>query len=201
MIKAIVLDIGGVLLRTEDHTRRRKLEEQYGLPKGGVDTLVFGSEQAKASTIGTAEPDSIWQNVAEKLNLSPEALKDFIQFFWEGDQIDHELIEFLEKCRPDYTTALLSNAWKNARQVFAHEYGIVEDETVDYILISSEHGVAKPDYQIYRILKDTIDLDYGEILFVDDFIENIQAANTLGIHTIHYQTGMNLINQIKSTLE
>ena len=201
MIQAIVLDIGGVLLRTENRTSREKLEQKYDLPPGGSDQLVFDSDAALASTLGTTGPNLIWQNVADKLALSPEGLEEFISSFWAGDRVDRELIQFLQECREDYTVALLSNAWQNFRSVLAEKYQIKEGQTVDRIFISSELGVAKPNKRIYEILADRINCEMNEILFVDDFIENIEAAEALGINTIHYQPGMDLINEIKSRLE
>ena len=199
-IKAIVFDIGGVLLRTECNSYRQKLEEKYNLPPGELESLVFGSEEAQASTIGLADQDSIWNAVAAKLLLSKKALADFIRLFWAGDLLDAELIAFLQDCRPAYITALLSNAWKGLRQTIADEYGIIEGVTVDRILFSSELGIAKPDPRIYKILANTINCGYHEILFVDDFIENVAAARVLGINTIHYQSGIDLLNEIESFL-
>jgi glucose-1-phosphatase len=201
MIRAIVLDIGGVLLRTEDPSHRKELEERYDLPPGGADTLVFSSKAAQDSTIGLVNREAIWQNVSKKLSLSSEALENFKAAFWQGDQIDQDLITFLQACRPKYSTALLSNAWENTRQTLADTYNICEGQTVDHILISSELGVAKPDKQIYHILKVKIGCGYSEILFVDDFIENIAAANALNIDTIHYKPGIDLINTIKLKLD
>lgn len=201
MIRAIVLDIGGVLLRTEDRTSREKLEQKYDLPHGDSDRIVFNSDVALASTLGTSGPDLIWQNVAQKLALSPEGLKEFKRLFWAGDRVDRELIEFLQECRDDYIVALLSNAWQNFRSVLAEKYQIKEGQTVDKIFISSELGVAKPNERIYKILADGINCEMNEILFVDDFIENIEAAEALGINAIHYQPGMDLINEIKLKLE
>ena len=198
MIRAIVLDIGGVVLRTEDRSGRQALEQKYDLPPGGVDTLVFGSQVAAESTIGKSEPENIWQTVADTLSLSPEALVDFQQIFWQGDHIDQELVNFLQSLRSEYITAFLTNAWVGARHALANIYGIVERETVDHILISSELGLAKPDTQIYQILSETIDVRFDQILFVDDFIENIEAAAALGIHTIHYKAGMDLIDHINA---
>ena len=63
-INAIVLDIGGVVLRTEDRSGRNQLESQYGLPTGGIDDLVFNSQVAAESTVGRAKPEKIWQFVA-----------------------------------------------------------------------------------------------------------------------------------------
>lgn len=201
MIKAVVLDIGGVLIRTMDRSGRHTLEKAYDLPPGGADTLVFNSSSADASTIGRAQPEQIWRNVAESLSLSQKALDEFIALFWRGDQVDLELLAYIKKLKSTFTTALLSNAWLGARQHFAEEYNIVEGQTVDHILISSELGLAKPDQRIYHILADTVGHTFDQILFVDDFIENIAAAQALGIHTIHYQPGMDLIDPIQSKLD
>jgi len=201
MISAVVLDFGGVIVRTEDHKGRLELEEKYQLPPGGSNQLVFYSSIADSATIGMAEPDEIWEHVANKLALSHDELNQFKQSFWSGDNMDEELIHFLKSCKPNYKTAILSNAWKNLREVLAETYNIVEGQTVDHILISAELGVAKPDPKIYKILANTLDCQYHEILFVDDFVENIQAAKSLGIQTIHYQPHMHLINEIKSRLE
>lgn len=198
MIRAIVLDIGGVVLRTEDRSGRQALEEKHGLPPGGVDALVFGSQAAAESSIGRSDPEKIWQNVADTLSLSPEALVDFQQIFWQGDQIDQEIINFFRSLRVEFITAFLTNAWTGARQTLANIYDIVEGVTADHILISSELGLAKPDTQIYHILSETIDVGFDQILFVDDFIENIAAAKALGIHTIHYKAGMDLIAHIEN---
>lgn len=201
MINAIVLDVGGVILRTEDRSGRLKLEEKYHLPPGGVDNLVFNSQTAADSTIGKAEPEQIWQNVAEQLSLSPQALMEFQQLFWQGDQIDQGLIQFLIEQKAAYKTALLTNAWLDARTALAQQFGIIEGQTVDHILISSELGIAKPEKRIYHILAQTIHSDFGQILFVDDFIENIDAAEALGIQTILYQPGMDLIAHIQAKLQ
>lgn len=200
MIKAIVLDIGGVVLRTEDPSFRRQLDTQHGLPAGTVDRLVFNSPQAHASTIGKEPTEEIWRNVAETLGVPPSELAQFQEEFWKGDQVDQLLITYLQSLRPKYATAFLSNAWLGARQTLAEVYGLVEGEIVDRILISSELGVAKPNYQIFDILRQALGCQYPEILFVDDFIENIEAARALRMVTIHYHAGVSLINQIKSML-
>jgi putative hydrolase of the HAD superfamily len=199
-LKAIVFDVGGVLIRTEDHTARHQLEEKYHLQKGEVHDLVFNSSVADEASIGLKPVEAIWAFAAETLNLDAEALIDFQEKFWEGDRLDHVLLDYLSSLQPKYKTALLSNAWSNMRQILDTRYDIREGETVDFILISAELGTMKPDPEVYEILKDRLDIDFPEILFVDDFIENIQAAKKLGINTIHYQPGMDLINQIESQL-
>jgi len=201
MIKAIVLDIGGVLLRTEDRSGRQALEKKFNLPTGGADELVFNSKPSVDSTLGKVSADKIWENLAEALSLSPQSLQEFKQAFWQGDQIDQELLNYLVQLGQTLKTALLSNAWLDTRQELTMRYQIIEGQTVDHILISSELGIAKPDLRIYRILADTLKCDFNQILFVDDFIENIEAAKSLGIQTILYKPGMELITAIQSKLD
>jgi len=199
-IKSVVFDVGGVLVRTENQAGRRQLEMRYGLKEYDVDWLVFNTEEAAASTIGQLGTDAVWQHVQRHLELSDQELAEFIELFWQGDIFDQQLFNFLVSLRPNYITGILSNAWKGAREVLADKYGILEGESVDHVLVSCELGLAKPDSEIYHRLRDTLGVDFDEILFVDDFSKNITAAEALGINTIHYRTGMNLINQIKSKL-
>lgn len=200
MIKAIVFDIGGVLVRTEDRSGRQYLENKYHLSPGGTDKLVFESKAAKESTIGLMSVDAVWAHVAKTLELSEEELHEFKQKFWQGDQLDHALIDFLMSLGKDYQTALLSNAFKDSRTYLANEYNIIEGQTIDLLLLSAELGVAKPDLKIFQILANALRCDYTEILFVDDFKENIDAAKELGIQTIWYQPGMDLINKMNLKL-
>lgn len=201
MIKAVVLDIGGVLMRTEDQSGRRLLEKRYNLPADTVAWLVFDSDEAAASTIGQVKAQAAWDSVQKKLDLSDEELEDFIELFWSGDVFDQAAFDFLSSLSPEYITGILSNAWEGAREGFVQRYGMIEGQTVDHILISAEEGVRKPDPEIYRRLKDTLGVEYDEILFVDDFMDNVKVASALGIQAIHYRPGMNLINQIKSSLD
>ena len=41
IVHAVIFDIGGVLVRTEDWSGRRKWEERLGLPERGLSTIVF----------------------------------------------------------------------------------------------------------------------------------------------------------------
>ncbi len=81
MIKAVVLDIGGVLMRTEDPSGRRLLEKRYNLPDKSVDWLVFDSEEAAASTVGKVKAKEAWHSVQKKLDLSDEQMAEFIELF------------------------------------------------------------------------------------------------------------------------
>ncbi|MDQ2851111.1 MAG: HAD family phosphatase [Actinomycetota bacterium] len=77
---------------------------------------------------------------------------------------------------------------------WSHELFPVAREHFDFlhlfedIVVSGEEGVAKPDPEIFEILAERIEhlgpLD--ETVFIDDRLDNVQAAARAGMDAIHY---------------
>lgn len=183
LIKSVVIDFGGVLLRTLDRSYRQKWEQRLGLSDGKLNELVFKSAAASMSTIGQASQGEVWKAVQDTLSLNAKELEQLKIDFWEGDFFDTTLMGYVKSLRPKFRTAILSNAWMGARELFKNIYNIIEGETVDKIIISCEVGIAKPDSDIYRYTAKQMDVQLGEILFIDDFKENIDSASKLGMKT------------------
>ena len=110
-IQAVIFDIGGVLVRTDDQRPRENLAKQYGLDRSGIDALVFGSPASQAAELGQLEEPAVWQAVQERLGLSQADLQAFKEQFWAGDRLDYRLFDWLCGLRPRYKTALLTNSW------------------------------------------------------------------------------------------
>lgn len=58
----------------------------------------------------------------------------------------------------------------------------------DPCILSCDIGVEKPDPQAYLILLAALDLPGKAVLFFDDKLENIEAAKTLGIDAVLFQS-------------
>ena len=55
----------------------------------------------------------------------------------------------------------------------------------DGMLISGEDKLMKPDSAIYELAINRFNLNPNETVFIDDKLENIQAAKNLNLLTIH----------------
>ncbi|HTV09585.1 MAG TPA: HAD family phosphatase, partial [Candidatus Aquilonibacter sp.] len=55
-------------------------------------------------------------------------------------------------------------------------------------IFSHRLGLAKPDERIYRHAISALGVAPDEILFLDDRLENVEAARALGLHAIHYSS-------------
>lgn len=198
-IDAVIWDLGGVILRTEDRSLRQAWEERLGLPAGELDRLVFAEQVGRRAALGQAHPEQVWQWVGERLGLPPDDLAQLQHEFWQGDQIDAALVAFIRQLRAHRRTALLSNAWPGMRDMLEGEWGIAD--AFDALFISAELGLAKPDPAIYRLTLEHLDIRPAQAIFVDDFHENVQAASQLGIHAVHFRSAeqsMRAVGQLLS---
>lgn len=197
-IKAVIWDMGGVILRSEDWAPRQALAQEYGMTLEEIHNLVFSSDSGTRATLGEITEEEHWQIIARQLNLSTDESKRFQNKFWQGDRLDQSLVDFIRSLKPSYTTGLLSNAWNGARRVLTKSKPCIDAFHVS--VFSCEVGLAKPDPAIYRYIIRLCGIEPNEAIFVDDFIENINAANDLGIHGIQFKSAGQAIQDVNRLL-
>jgi FMN phosphatase YigB (HAD superfamily) len=59
-IKAIIFDLGGVLLRTEDFTPRERLAEHLGMDRNELEELIFGGDSGSQAQRGEITTGEMW---------------------------------------------------------------------------------------------------------------------------------------------
>jgi len=197
-IKAVIFDLGGVLVRTEDRAPRTELGLRFGKSYAEMDRVVFNESSYRAS-IGEITSREHWQFVMRSLDLPESEIEPFYDQFFGGDLVDYEIIETISALRPQYTTALLSNAWDDLRRLMGEKWKI--ESAFDQIFISAEIGIAKPSATIYEFTLEKLGIAPEEAVFADDFIENIEAARALGMHGIHFKEPKAAMRELSELLE
>lgn len=198
-IQAVIFDIGGVLVRTEDWSGRRKWEQRLGLPEWGLSTLVFDGELALRASTGQGPDEAIWQHVAQECYLAPETLAQLRADFWSGDRPNQGLLAYLRSLRQHYKTGILSNAWAEMRDMNVQRFGLAE--VVDETVYSFECGVLKPDPASYRFILARLGVEPGQAVFVDDAERNIRGAQALGLHTVRFSDTPQAIAELRALLD
>jgi len=196
MIRAVIFDVGGVLVRTVDRQSRRSLETRLALPDGEAERLVFESDAGQAAQRGEISDEALWTWIGERLDLSPQGVADFQRGFWGGDRLDSELVELVRELHTRYQTAIISNATDALRRTLTERYLMAN--AFDLIVGSAEEGIMKPDRDIYLRTLDRLGRKPDETVFIDDFAQNVAAAGQLGMHTIHYMYGLDLAETLAS---
>lgn len=185
-VRAMIFDLGGVLVRTEDLLPRTQLATRLGKSYNELSALVFDSPSSQKAMKGEITAAEHWEAVSEALGISKVEISQVQLEFWGGDSLDEHLLAYLRAKRLHYKTALLSNMWDDIRQVIEEIWNI--DDAFDEIVISAEVGLVKPDPRIYLKVLSGLDVKPGESVFVDDFPDNIAGARRVGMQTIHFRS-------------
>jgi epoxide hydrolase-like predicted phosphatase len=199
MIKTVIFDLGGVLVRTDDKQPRTRLAEKFGMSYEDLSALVYGCESAERATRGEISAEEHKETVLKELGLAPGTFSEFGKEFWGGDTLDRHLVKFLEGLRGEFTTVLLSNAWDDLRPALENLWKI--DRVFDHILISAELKTYKPEPEIFQILIEALNHDPDEMVFVDDFPENIAAAEQAGINAIQFHDREQVLAELAEYLD
>ena len=110
-----------------------------------------------------------------------------------------EVLEVLEKLRPPFQLAVISNFDGRLRFILQH-LGISKFFT--HIFVSSELGADKPDPEIYRRALKFIDLKPNEVLHVGDDPERDWEADTAaGLSIFRLDRRKNSLRDLLATLK
>ena len=110
-----------------------------------------------------------------------------------------EVPEVLEKLRPPFQLAVISNFDGRLRFILQH-LGISKFFT--HIFVSSEVGADKPDPEIYRRALKFIDLKPNEVLHVgDDPERDWEAASAAGLSIFRLDRRKNSLRDLLATLK
>jgi putative hydrolase of the HAD superfamily len=199
MIKSVIFDLGGVLLRTMDQGPRQALAGRLGVSLHDLYHAVFSSESARLATLGMVTTDAHWEAVRVRFGISPADLPGVIEQFWEGDRLDYSLVRSIRSLHRRCKTALLSNAWDDIRAVLEGEWKIAG--VFDELIISAEVGLAKPDHRIYLLALERLGVMPGEAVFLDDFGENVDGARWIGMHAIQFRSRHQAMSELKRMLD
>jgi putative hydrolase of the HAD superfamily len=184
MIQNIIFDIGNVLagFRWKEYLKELNFDKQI-------------CEKIADATV----KHPIWNEFDRGLREDEDIINECISF---APEYSNEIQEFFEKIEGivkeyDYSTPLIQSLRNKGYKVYllsnypktAFQYALKNFSFIPHVdgkLISYEINKIKPEEDIYKALIEQFNLDPKESVFLDDKLENIEAADLLGFKTIHF---------------
>ncbi len=197
-IRAVFFDFGGVIQRTEYQAPRQHLAERFGMDYADIDNIVFNSPSAKQATVGEIPVEKHWEAIAKRLKIAKNEIADVEREFFAGDIVDHSILDYLRSLRPRFVTGLISNAWSDMREYLVRKK---MDDAFEYLTISAEVGVAKPEAKIYLLALEQAKVQPEAAVFVDDVPANIEACEQVGMKGILFKDPQEAMTQLKKLLK
>jgi len=144
--------------------------------------------------IGGVLIDIDWTRYREEEQRS---IQDNDTYPYEYEQLNAELARFVGDLRPHYKTATICNG--GSREAVNRKFRL--GELVDLMIFDGEEGVAKPDARIYQLALTRLGVQSDEVVFVDDKGSNVEAAQRLGMHTVHFKNTAQAITEVQAFLQ
>ena len=196
MIKNVIFDVGQVLVAWEPVEAMRALGMDEETVRAVADATVHTSDWDEADR-GALSDEELLTGFIRKA----PAYEAQIRNFWE--HVDRAIYpfpyvgEWMRTLKDKgYHLYILSNYGKWTYEHTAEALSFLSD--VDGQVFSFEVHQIKPEPEIYRTLLDKFNLVADECVFLDDRRENIEAAETQGIHTVLFTTYQDALEKLKT---
>ena len=183
-IKAVIFDLGNVLVNYDVKKAARRFSEAGGISQARIWAHFFLSKFERAYTRGEISNREFYRESVQSIQ-KPVPYKMFKRYwndiFWENPGMEKLLV----RIKRHYPLYLISNT--NALH-FTHikrEFKLLRH--FKKMFPSHEMGASKPDPRIYRLVLKKIGLKPEETVFIDDMKSFVQGARGTGMRAIRFR--------------
>lgn len=204
-IKALIFDMGGVLVDLDIEDCKKAFKEGLGYHK--IDDIIDACHQK--GIYGELEQGLLTGDEFRRIVLSesrpgskPEDVDKAMYHILVG--IAPEKVRLLKDLAAEYDLYLLSNnneiCLPCARGIF-EQAGIPLDKIFRKCFYSFEMKALKPSESFYKAVVEQIGIPSEQMLFIDDSSANVEGSIAAGLPAIYYKPGTDLGAVIAKALE
>jgi len=210
MIKALIFDVGGVLLLPKDVQKReeRNLLTSYkevcflieGINKNPEEFFNETLDIYRKSSVGEISKEETLRLYSEKLGISEEIIERTFEDLYRKNVIENEkLYEFILNLKAGgYALGVLSTQFHLSKSILISPKYYKDFDALE---ISCDDGLKKPDKKCFISILEKLKIKPEEGLFVDDKQENLDAAENLGISSLIFRNNEQFFEDIKKLIE
>jgi putative hydrolase of the HAD superfamily len=193
-IKAIIFDVGGVIL-TKDW---EKIKEVI-LKKHGFSTKIYSDypkymhKKYRGLSTGKISFREVIRFLSSKKRISA-IIKDYSKAHKKYTKINKPLFKLLKHLKKNYKLYCLTDT-NDLHFYFHKKSGIYDSFLKTYA--SCKIGLKKPDKRCFLLVLNNHKLLPNQTIFIDDRHENIKSAQSLGMNTILFKNNKQLIIELK----
>ncbi len=183
-ITTLFVDIGGVLLTNGwDHNARKLAAKTFNLDFDEMEErhrLIFDSVEIGKTTLDDYLTHAVFY---KKRSFTPAQFRKFI---FEQSQPYPEMIDLIKQLKAHYELKIVVVS-NEAREINAYRIQTFKlTSFVDVFICSCFVHLRKPDADIFKLALDVAQTPVDQIIYIDDRVMFVEAAQDLGICGIHH---------------
>lgn len=181
MIKNIIFDFGGVIIRFDEEEIISKFTDKPEEAEFIKNEIIYSPEWVGNGLMDTGfitHEDAINLINDRTNNKYKELVTNFLRNYQKYMSFNEEIVDLIKQLKNQgYNIYMLSNT-----NIPSYENYISKIEDLfDGLVLSYKINMIKPHDAIYKYLLDKYNLNPKESMFIDDREENMQTANKFGI--------------------
>ncbi|KAJ7665709.1 Haloacid dehalogenase-like hydrolase-domain-containing protein [Mycena rosella] len=179
---AIIFDIGDVLFAWSSHT-------STSIPSGTLRRFL-GSLTWFDYERGRISEETCYERLGAEFSFQPLEVRNAFEQARNSLQCNHDLVNFIRGLKEQCHGALQVFAMSNISE---SDYAALRSKPAEWsmfdrIFTSGAVGERKPDLAFYRHVLAETGLDPHRTVFVDDKLDNVLSARSLGLRGIVFET-------------
>ncbi len=183
-LSTIIFDMGGVLSHYDEDIPIKEFTRLSGKPEQEIVRSLYTPERKRPLETGIVSWQEFTAQIKSELELN--ITDDEFKRIYNSPlyaPID-SLFPIIERLSNQYRIGICSNTgpthWELQRERLPFF------DRFDPIILSCEVGIMKPDRGIFDEISRQAEVPLHEILFIDDHIENVRSAQSIGMKSIHF---------------
>ncbi|RDC62839.1 HAD family hydrolase [Adhaeribacter pallidiroseus] len=183
-IKALFLDIGGVLLTNGwDRKARKRAADTFNLDYEQLNerhNLTFDTYESGKLSLDEYLKRTVFY---EKRAYTPQ---EFTQFIMDQTGPYPDMINLMKDLKNRYRLkiAAVNNEGRELNEHRVRHFGL--HQFIDMFVSSCYVHFRKPDQDIFQMALDIAQVSPEQVVYVDDRPMFVQVASSLGMHCIHH---------------
>ncbi|AND86674.1 putative hydrolase of the HAD superfamily [Bradyrhizobium diazoefficiens] len=202
-IEAVIFDFGGVLTSSPFEAFAR-FETERGLPidiirrTNAANHLENAWARFERAEVDIDTFDTLFAEESRALGAEVRG-RDVLPLL-QGD-LRPEMVEALKRIKAGLKTGCITNnlpanaiGSMTGRSLYIAEVMVL----FDHVIESAKIGLRKPDPRIYKMMVETLKVDPGNCVYLDDLGVNLKPAREMGMTTIKVTSGAQAIAELEA---
>ena len=196
MIKAIVFDVGGVIIFNDLKTILKKYSDELKIDFEKL--LALEEENHEKLILGKISIKEFCSSIRSRFNLEQDSLTLLLiweRLYSETTKLNTELIDKIKIIKKNFKVGVVSNMFDSTAQ-FHQRQGLFFFFK-PFLLISCRASITKSDTKMFSNIVSVMSVKANECLFVDDKEDNLQVAKKTGLKTLLYKDNKQLFKEMR----
>jgi 2-haloacid dehalogenase len=194
-IKAVIFDLGGVVIYWDSNIAYRYFSERFGLEIEDMKKRIC--ELSPFLQNGKTGEKEFWTKFFKSYGRSlPEDWEDlWLKKFREEARLNENVAAIVNALKKNgYRVAMITNT-EPSHDAWSKKMGWYNPFEV--VIVSYKEKMRKPDSDIYKLVLQRLGLKGRECIFIDNREEYVLGARAVGINAILFKNAKQLKEELK----